>query len=51
MSGSEWSEHIRILRINVPDGRGDVLPEGGAEERIIAGGRAAIEEVHVHVRE
>lgn len=51
MGGPQWGKHIGILRIDVPDGRRDVLPEGGAEEGIVARASSAVEKVHVGGRE
>lgn len=48
VSGSKGSEHVCVLRVNVPDGGGDVLPEGWPEKGIVAGGWTSVEEVHVH---
>lgn len=49
--GPQRGEHICVLRIDIPDGGRDVLPEGRPQVRIVAGGRATIEQVHVCGRE
>lgn len=45
--GAQRRQHVRVLGVDVPDGGGDVLPEGRPQVRIVAGAGAAVEQVHV----